>query len=237
MFFKKLLHLSIFIVICSCQSPKKTTAVAHSLDSAIAEYESSSKQQVQPSPGEPLLTIPDEINQALLPGPSDNLNPLFGESKYDINAQKLEASAFFSSVVKGTPYSVAIHPEVTGEISLDLKQVTLADVFDLVAEIYGYDIERNKNIYRIYPAGMRTETFAVNYLLMTRDGSTQTSITSGGVSQESGSNSSGNNSQNGFSGNSSSSGNNSTFGSSNNSNGTNISTRTETDFWTELLAT
>jgi MSHA biogenesis protein MshL len=232
MVFKKLLLLSIILTICSCQSQQKTTAVAHSLDSAIAEYEKQEKQQRQP-----LLAVPDEINQALLPEPNDSSNQLFGESKYDINAQKVDATAFFSSLVKDTPYSVAVHPDVTGEISLDLKQVVLADVFDLVSEIYGYEIERKKNIYRIYPSGMRTETFAINYLLMTRDGSTQTSITSGGVSQESGNNSSGNNSQNGFSGNSSNSGNNSTFGSGNNSNGTSISTRTETDFWAELLAT
>ena len=232
MVFKKLLLLSIILTICSCQSQQKTTAVAHSLDSAIAEYEKQEKQQRQP-----LLAVPDEINQALLPEANDSSNQLFGESKYDINAQKVDATAFFSSLVKDTPYSVAVHPDVTGEISLDLKQVVLADVFDLVSEIYGYEIERKKNIYRIYPSGMRTETFAINYLLMTRDGSTQTSITSGGVSQESGNNSSGNNSQNGFSGNSSNSGNNSTFGSGNNSNGTSISTRTETDFWAELLAT
>ena len=125
---------------------------------------------------------------------------------------------------------------MTGDISLDLKQVSLAEVFDLVSEIYGYEIERKRNIYRIYPSGMRTETFAINYLLMTRDGSTQTSITSGGVSQESGNNNS-NNSQNGYSGNSSNSGSSSNFGSSSNINGTNISTRTETDFWAELLAT
>jgi len=94
---------------------------------------------------------------------------------------------------------------------------------------------------------MRTETFAVNYLLMTRDGTTQTSITSGGVTQSSrgsgggsGSNRSGsNNSQNSFSGNSSSSssGSSNSVSSGNNSNGTNIQTRTATDFWTELLAT
>ena len=246
MVFKKLILLSITLVICACQSQQKTTAVAQSLDSAIAEYENESKQTQERQPPEgrplkrqPLLTVPDEINQALLPNPGDASNQLFGESKYDINAQKVDASAFFSSIVKGTPYSVAIHPDVTGEISLDLKQVALADVFDLVAELYGYEIERKQNIYRIYPAGMRTETFAINYLLMTRDGSTQTSITSGGVSQQSGNNSSGNNSQNGFSGNSSNSGSNSNnnFSSGNNSNGTSISTRTDTDFWAELLAT
>ncbi|WP_339720787.1 pilus (MSHA type) biogenesis protein MshL [uncultured Paraglaciecola sp.] len=230
---KKLLLLSIMVAIFSCQSPQKTTPVSHSLDSAISEYENETKA-VQDR--QPLESVPDEINQALLPSPSDTPSQLFGESKYDINAQKVGAAAFFSSIVKDTPYSVAIHPDVTGDISLDLKQVSLAEVFDLVSEIYGYEIERKRNIYRIYPSGMRTETFAINYLLMTRDGSTQTSITSGGVSQESGNNNS-NNSQNGYSGNSSNSGSSSNFGSSSNINGTNISTRTETDFWAELLAT
>jgi len=238
---KKLLLLSIIVTICSCQSPQQKTAVSHSLDSAIAEYENQDKppENRQPKQGQPLETVPDEINQALLPNPSDISGQLFGEKKYDINAQKVDASAFFSSIVKGTPYSVAIHPDVSGEISLDLKQVALADVFDLVAEIYGYEIQRKGNIYRIYPSGMRTETFAINYLLMTRDGATQTSITSGGVSQASGNNNNNNSSQNGFSGNSSNSGGNNgnNIGSGNNSNGTSIQTRTETNFWAELLAT
>jgi MSHA biogenesis protein MshL len=244
MIFKKLLPLSIILTICSCQSQQETTAVSHSLNSAIAEYENESKQaqNIQLSNGrdligQPLLTVPDEINQALLPNANNELNPLFSELKYDINAQKVDAGAFFSSIVKGTPYSVAIHADVTGTISLNLKQVALLDVFDLVAELYGYEIQRKQNIFRIYPAGMRTETFAINYLLMTRDGSTKTSITSGGVSQGSGSNSNSNSSQNTSSDNSSSSNNTSSSSSNGNSNGTNISTRTETNFWAELLAT
>jgi MSHA biogenesis protein MshL len=93
----------------------------------------------------------------------------------------------------------------------------------------------------VFPAGMRTETFAVNYLLMKRDGNTQTSIISGGVSENAGNNNNGNsNNNNGgsnnFSGNSQVSnnqgGNNSTYG--NGSNGTSINTRTETDFWGNL---
>lgn len=236
MVFKKLLLLSIILLICSCQSQPKKTAVALSLDSAIAEYENESKQKTD---FQPLQTVPDEINQALLPNPNDASKQLFGELKYDIDAQKVDATAFFSSIVKGTPFSVAIHPDVSGEISLNLKQVALADVFDLVGELYGYEIKRKQNIYRIYPSGMRTETFAINYLLMTRDGSTKTSITSGGVSQASGNNSSNNSSssQNGFSGNSSNSGGSNSNSSGSNSNGTSIYTRTSTDFWAELLAT
>jgi MSHA biogenesis protein MshL len=230
MVFRKVIFVSLMIALSSCQSQQKNAVVASSLDAAIAEYESKDNNT-----GQPLESVPDVVNQALLPDINNTTLPLFDESKYDINAQKLDADAFFSGIVQGTPYSVAIHPDVKGQITLDLKQVSLVDVFDLVAELYGYEIERKQNIYRVYPAGIRTETFAVNYLMMTRDGSTQTSITSGGVTQESSSSGGSNGSQNSFSGNSGNSG--SSFGSNSNTNGTNISTRTETDFWTELLTT
>ncbi|WP_199271669.1 pilus (MSHA type) biogenesis protein MshL [Paraglaciecola sp. L3A3] len=239
MVFKKLLFISLVIVTCGCQTPPQKSAVENSLDSAIAEFD-----QQKNTTAKSLDSIPDEVNQALLPKTTETPEQLFGVVKYDINAQQLPAAVFFSSIVKDTPFSVAIHPEVTGDISLDLKQVALNDVFDLVAELYGYEIERKQNIYRIYPSGMRTETFAVNYLLMKRNGTTQTSITSGGVSQVASSssgnssNQSGTSSQNNFSGNSNSS--NSSGGNSSNSNsgnGTNISTSTDTDFWSDLLAT
>ena len=111
----------------------------------------------------------------------------------------------------------------------------MEQVMELLGDLYGYDISRKSNVYRILPAGMRTETFAVNYLLMTRDGSTQTSIISGGVSQADGNNSNGssNSNFNNFSGNSANSNNlGNQFG--NNANGTSISTRTETNFWEDL---
>ncbi|MGS2721199.1 pilus (MSHA type) biogenesis protein MshL [Paraglaciecola aestuariivivens] len=229
----KVLLISVIMLASACQNTQQKTAIGQSLDEAIETH-----NQAPTAEQAKLESVPDEINQALMPEANNADAQLFGEAKYDINAQKVPADAFFSSIVQGTAYSVAIHPEVSGEISLDLKQVTLSEVFDLVAELYGYEISRKQNIYRIYPSGMRTETFAVNYLLMTRDGSTQTSITSGGVSQAAGNNSGNSNSQNSFSGNSSN--NNSgggSFGNNNNINGTNISTRTETDFWTELLTT
>lgn len=231
---KIIVLLVLSAALAACQSPQKSTQSSIAMDSALAEYQAPKLDKSQE-----LSALPEAVSQALLPDVAGGDNPLFGQSKYDINAQQIDAATFFAGIVKDTPYSVAVHPDVTGTISLDLKQVALDEVFALVSEMYGYQIERKQNIYRIYPAGLRTETFAVNYLLMKRDGITQTSITSGGVSQQQGNNSS--NSQNNFSGNSSgnnnSSNNSNNLNGSNNANGTNISTRTETDFWTELLTT
>jgi MSHA biogenesis protein MshL len=159
--------------------------------------------------------------------------------------------------VSDSPYSVAIHPEVQGQITLDLKQVPLSEVFELVSDLYGYDIQRKRNVYRIFPAGMRTETFTVNYLQLQRVGITQSSVTSGGVTQTGGGangNSAGGGFGGGFGGGGSIGGGNNNFSGNNlggnnslggggniggNSgiNGTNISTVTQTNFWSDLQET
>ena len=182
------------------------------------------------------LTVPKDVLNAFKPTSLTPQELVLDSAKYDINAQNINAASFFSNLVKDTPYSVAVHPEVTGLISLDLKQVPLEQVFSLVSDLYGFHIERKNSIFRIFPSGMRTETFNVNYLLMQRDGSTQTSIISGGVSQKSQDNGQGNNSgaqiggQGGFGGQGGQGGQNG----QSNVNGTMISTRTETNFWKDL---
>lgn len=235
MIFKRLVLTGLALTVLGCQSTQKTPAES-SLQAAIEEQQAAEKKQQE---AKPLQDLPDAVSQALLPDPMHQSDPLFGKTKYDVNAQQVDAISFFSGLVKDTPFSVAIHPEVTGTISLNLKQVELEQIFALVSDLYGFDIQRNDRIFRVFPAGMRTETISVNYLLMQRTGATQTSITSGGVSQTEGNNRNSNNSNglNNFSGNAS---NDSNIGGSsfnNNINGTNISTRTETDFWTDLQTT
>lgn len=181
-----------------------------------------------------LEEIPQAVTEALRPIEAGTAErELFGEPRYDIQAENTDARAFFASLVKDTVFSVAIHPEVQGQITLDLKQVRLQDVFDLVREIYGYDVQRKGNVFRVYPSGIRTETFAVNYLLMQRDGSTSSSISSGGVSQFGGGGNSNNNSRGGNIGNQN---NQNISGGGAGGNGTVISTTTNTDFWTQLEA-
>lgn len=190
-----------------------------------------------------LTQLPDSVSNVLLADMnSEQQGSMLEAEKYDINASGVDAASFFAGLVKDTPFSVAIHPEVDGLISLDLKQITLDQVFSLVTDIYGYHIQKLGTIYRVFPAGMRTETFTVNYLMMQRDGSTQTSIISGGVAQAGGSNgsggSNGNNNGNSQSQNNSN-GNGSLSGGGNNGglsggNGTTISTSIQTNFWENL---
>ncbi len=219
------------IVLSGCQSTEPQP-VEKAMQDALAEVADTQNKNKSAAP---LGELPDEVVQAIQPQvPQQKERALFGEPRYDIKADATPASTFFAGLVQDSAFSVAVHPGVSGSITLDLKQVRLAEVFDLVSEMYGYDIQKKAQVYRVYPAGMRTETYSVNYLLMQRDGLTSSSISSGGVSQfGNNNNNNSNNGNNNFTGNNSS--NQFNTGNNNNSgNGTNISTTTRTNFWEQL---
>lgn len=164
------------------------------------------------------------------------------EKRFNVSAHDVDAKVFFNSLVEGTPLSVAVHPNVAGKISLSLKGVTLPEVLKVVQDLYGYEISRSGKVLQIYPAGMRTETFSVNYLDMERDGLSLTSVSSGRITDNNNSNNRNGNSSNNnnFGGSNSSGGNNNNFGGNNNNNTTNgtfISSRTKTNFWGKLQET
>ncbi|RKF21567.1 pilus (MSHA type) biogenesis protein MshL [Alginatibacterium sediminis] len=184
--------------------------------------------------------IPLEVQSELLPELNLGANAPPVERRFDVNARDIDAGAFFKALVVGTPISAAIHPEVSGKISVSLKEVTVKEAVDVVRDMYGYDIQLRGRVLQVYPSGLRVETFPLNYLMLQRNGYTRTSISSGGItsSENNNSSSSGNyNSNNSSNNNSSNSNNNSSNGNSSNSssyNGTRIESLVETNYWIEL---
>lgn len=222
-----LVLFGMFLAACQSSSrPELTQPARSALGKAIGENASNDTDT------RPLEAIPQAVTEALRPAlPPQKDRELFGEPRLDVKANEVDARTFFSGLVKNSHFSIALHPEVKGVITLDLKQVRLQDVLEIVQEIYGYDVQQTGNIFRVYPSGIRTETYAVNYLLMQRDGTSSSSVSTGGVSQFGGG-SGGNNNNNNLGGNNS--GNNNISGGAGGGNGTSITTTTQTDFWAQL---
>ncbi len=183
----------------------------------------------------PEFVVPANIQQKMMPATMSKSAAML-EKRFDIAANGIDVKSFFSSLVEQTPYSVVFHNDLAGTLSLDLKQVTLTEAIDAVTALYDYRVERDGNILQIFPASLSTETFSFNYLMIKRNGTSQTSISSGGITQNQNGNNS--NNRNGNSNNGNSFSNSSSNGQNGNSvNGTYIESQTETDYWTELEAT
>ncbi|HGF7190392.1 TPA: pilus (MSHA type) biogenesis protein MshL [Vibrio cholerae] len=154
--------------------------------------------------------------------------------RFRIQAEDVEAKAFFASLVQGTEYSAAIHPAVTGRITLNLTDVTLDEALGVVRDLYGFEVVKAGKVIQVYPAGLRTVTIPVDYLQFKRIGRSLTAITTGTIT-----NTDTNNSNSSSSSSSNISRNSSSDGTSSNSNskrsdargGTEIETTNESDFW------
>ncbi|WP_318517532.1 pilus (MSHA type) biogenesis protein MshL [Photobacterium leiognathi] len=175
----------------------------------------------------PLMELPSAVNADLMPSLDGGINPVNSslEKRFRVNAKNVEAGAFFTSLVKGTPFNIVIHPGVSGRITMKLNDVTLDEVLNVASDIYGYNTTRKGNIIQVFPATLRTEVIPVDYLQLQRRGKSLTSITSGSIADSDSSSSSSNDDNN--SNNNSSNGNTTTGG-------TTIETTSDSDFWVQL---
>lgn len=190
----------------------------------------------------PLTTLPPSVQSELLQLNRPQQPMAVPEKRLRIAAHDVDAVEFFGSLFKGSRYSVAVHPGVAGSISVELKDVTLQEALAVVGDMYGFDVQRKGNVFHVYPAGLRTETIPVNYLMMARRGLSRTSVSTGGVTANDNNNNGNNNSFDGSNNSSNSNNGNNNYGSSsngdssnsNNSNGTRIETDSNNDYWTDL---
>lgn len=188
--------------------------------------------------GGALTSVPKSVQSELLQLNRPPQAISMPEPRLRIAAHDVDAVEFFGSLFKGSRYSVAVHPGVAGQISVELKDVTLTEVLAVVGDMYGFDVQRKGNVFHVYPAGLRTETIPVNYLMMSRRGLSRTSVSTGGVASNDNNSSNNNNFDNANNNTNNSTSNRSSNGSSNSdSNGTRIETDTNSDYWTDLRDT
>ncbi|MGL5215207.1 MAG: pilus (MSHA type) biogenesis protein MshL [Aeromonas hydrophila] len=188
--------------------------------------------------GGALTSVPKSVQSELLQLNRPPQAISMSEPRLRIAAHDVDAVEFFGSLFKGSRYSVAVHPGVAGQISVELKDVTLTEVLAVVGDMYGFDVQRKGNVFHVYPAGLRTETIPVNYLMMSRRGLSRTSVSTGGVASNDNNSSNNNNFDNANNNTNNSTSNRSSNGNSNSdSNGTRIETDTNSDYWTDLRDT
>ena len=181
-----ILAIASLLVACTSSDNNKKLLTEDAVDKVIEQ-----QRDAKTAPAK----VPSDVSKALL----DNQSIATGGStksmydRFDVSVSNVPAQAFFLGLVNGTGVNLVVHPDVTGVVTLDLKNVTVDEVLRVTRDIYGYEYRRDRGIYTVYANALRTEVFQINYLDVQRVGVSDTSVMIGRA-QNSGSNSNGGNS-------------------------------------------
>ncbi|MCK9531666.1 MAG: pilus (MSHA type) biogenesis protein MshL [Gammaproteobacteria bacterium] len=166
--------LAAVLLLTSCASRGPTPA--EELRAALADGKSTAE------PG----AVPPEVSEALLPPINIQLpgaEDADAEPRFDVRVRGVPARDFFLGLVDGTAWNVVVPPEVSGSISLDLKNVTVPEVMEIVRQTHGFEYERAAGRFTVLPERLMTRIFHVDYIDMKRSGQSQMSAAPGEVSQ------------------------------------------------------
>ncbi len=176
-------RLSIILLVCflsACAAPHTKEMARQnrqSIDDAMTEAAAVTIPEVE-APTQAILDDLVPASNISVPGLKADIRR---ETTFDISVSNAPARLFFMSLVKDTNINMVVHPGVEGDISLDLKNVTVSEVMQLTREVYGYEFKQNGTGYIVRPARIQSRIFPVDYLNVTRRGESLMTVSSGQV--------------------------------------------------------
>jgi MSHA biogenesis protein MshL len=126
---------------------------------------------------------PREVTDALLAEEGLAWVEAEREERFDVQVRNVDAETFFMGLVQDTPHNMVVHPEVRGRISVNLRNVTIPEVMEAISEVYGYEYRELAGGWLVLPAGLHTRVFQVDYLTMSREGSSSMRVASGQIGE------------------------------------------------------
>ncbi|MEO8410965.1 MAG: secretin N-terminal domain-containing protein [Propionivibrio sp.] len=126
----------------------------------------------------------EALNQAMLPPLQLDLPAAAKdvEARFDLAVSDAPAAQVFMALVSGTRYSMLVGPEVSGNVTVKLKNVTVREALETLRELYGYEFKFQGTRIYIQPNTMQTRIFQINYLAGKRQGQTDVRVTSSSIS-------------------------------------------------------
>jgi MSHA biogenesis protein MshL len=176
--FKKYFLLGLLVLLCACAN----TQTGNGYDSAKKEMSKAAR------PGQ-ASAKPEDVSRALMPPLTVEMPKVDGkpiEPRFDLAVNNAPAGQVFMAIVSGTRYSMVVHPGVKDMVSVNLRDVTIFEALDTIREIYGYEYKVIGNRIIVEPVSLQTRVFQVNYLMSQRKGKTEVRVTSGAISDSTG---------------------------------------------------
>lgn len=214
---------SLLLAGCAADRPLRTPDVTQAV-----------RAELESPPAKPVAAVPSRVSDALAE-PAPKAAPLPPEPRLDLLVNDAQAREVLLAIVADTRYSMLMHPDVGGKLSVTLRGVTVVEALEAIRDVYGYDFKIEGRRIVVYAPTLQTRVFTINYPHALREGTSELRVTSGSTGN---SNSSNNNAANGGTGNTGANnganGSNTGAGASSQQIGSRVTTSSRTDFWAEL---
>ncbi|WP_146097354.1 pilus (MSHA type) biogenesis protein MshL [Rhodoferax sp. TS-BS-61-7] len=132
----------------------------------------------------PTTVVPAKVSDALAEpaAPPVALPP---EPRLDLLVNNAQAREVFLAIVADTRYSMLMHPDVSGTLSVTLRGVTVTEALEAIRDVYGYDFKVDGRRITVYAPTLQTRIFTINYPTSLRSGSSELRVSSGAALQSS----------------------------------------------------
>lgn len=197
---------------CSVDRPLRTPDVGAAI-----------RAEIKPEAAAPAADMPTAEAAAAALAPGRRAAP--PDLKIDLLVNNASVREVFLALVSDTRYSMLLHPDVDGTLSVALRNVTMVEALEAIRDVYGYNFRIDGQRITIYAPTLQTRIFTVNYPISQRTGSSELRVASGTTLAPSGA--AGNSGVNGQALAASGS-------ASGQVEGSRVSTASKTDLWSEL---
>ncbi len=161
-----ILALCLGLLAGCAERPRRTPDVAEAIRTELAASPKTSG------------SVPARVSDALAE-PAPPAVPVPPEPRLDLLVNNANAREVFLALVADTRYSMLMHPDVTGGISVTLRGVTVKEALESIRDVYGYDFRMEGRRITIYAPTLQTRIFTLNYPHAQRTGRSEVRVSSG----------------------------------------------------------
>lgn len=114
-------------------------------------------------------TAPESVVSSLREAPSEL-------EKHDMKALNVPMNSFLMACGSRYKTNISVDPSLTKPITMNLRQVTLKDVFEHISQFHEIDYERTRSGWLVKPAQMSTRLYTIDNINLVRWGHSSTSV-------------------------------------------------------------
>ncbi|MGH7479344.1 MAG: secretin and TonB N-terminal domain-containing protein, partial [Candidatus Methylomirabilales bacterium] len=104
------------------------------------------------------------------------------ERLLSFSVKGVEVKEVLQGLAQASELNIVFDSDISGSITIDLKDVTLGDALELILSPLGLEYRREKNVIRVKKPALETRIFTLDYVNLTRSGTSTMSVSASAAS-------------------------------------------------------